>query len=445
VCQREVKVSRCERGKMMQKRLPVPSIALLMLLFGSSAYAQGTPVTTTGFSLADVLSELTRAASAGQVGVLGDLLRVSTALEIATMPLGTSSGGIVSKLDPTTGNEVPTATTFGPAFAQRALTAGAGKIAVSANLITATYDRLGSFDLSRMELSKSDSRFPELRQSGLMSLVLTTQSTVIHGVIGATEKFDIGADIPIVRVKVTGIGWTENAVVRQQQGGTVGPDIITRAEGAGVSSGLGDIAVSGKFRFLRFGATPPPDAPLEPDPGGLALLVTMRLPTGSRENLRGLGMTRAMGSLIVSSGKGRFRPHANVGYEWWEKAIDMASPGDPTIRLRHQFQFAVGAELEAAPKLTMLVDVLGRQVFGGGKLGFRTLTPADRPDFTARGLTSVTYARPTDVNMRELSIVPGLKWNLKGKMLLSVSGIATIFDDGLHDRFTPVVGLDFTF
>jgi hypothetical protein len=47
--------------------------------------------------------------------------------------------------------------------------------------------------------------------------------------------------------------------------------------------------------------------------------------------------------------------------------------------------------------------------------------------------------------MRELSIVPGLKWNVKPKLLVSVSGIAMLHDDGLHDRFTPVVGLDFTF
>jgi hypothetical protein len=434
---------------MMQRRVLVLSVALIYLLQVQPSYSQTTPApvttTTTGFSLSDVLSQLTRAASAAQVDALGDLLRVSTTLEIGTMPLGTPWSGIVSKVDPTTGNEVPTATTFGPLFAQRALTAGAGKVAVSAILIPATYDRLGSFDLSRMELTSSDSRAPELRQTGVMSLVLSSETTVIHGLIGATEKLDIGADIPIVRVKVDGVAWTENAVIRTQQDGTSGPDIVSRAEGNGVSSGLGDIAVSGKFRFLRFGPAPKPDAPLEPDPGGLALLITARLPTGSRENLRGLGITRALGSLIASSGKGRFRPHGSVGFEWWEKAIEMTLPNDPAIRLRHQFQFAAGVEFEAAPKLTLVADVLGRQVLGGGRLGVRTLTPADRPDFPARGLTSLTYARPTDLSMRELSIVPGLKWNVKPKLLVSVSGIAMLHDDGLHDRFTPVVGLDFTF
>jgi hypothetical protein len=78
-------------------------------------------------------------------------------------------------------------------------------------------------------------------------------------------------------------------------------------------------------------------------------------------------------------------------------------------------------------------------------MGFNTATAADQPNALPPGMTSITYANPTDGGLRKLTIVPGLKWNLKGKVLLSVSGIATLYDDGLHDRFTPVVGLDFTF
>jgi hypothetical protein len=60
-------------------------------------------------------------------------------------------------------------------------------------------------------------------------------------------------------------------------------------------------------------------------------------------------------------------------------------------------------------------------------------------------VSSQTYALATEQSIRKLSIVPGIKWNLKGKMLLSFSGIATISDTGLHDLFTPVVGLDWSF
>jgi len=43
------------------------------------------------------------------------------------------------------------------------------------------------------------------------------------------------------------------------------------------------------------------------------------------------------------------------------------------------------------------------------------------------------------------TIVPGLKWNLMGKFLLSLNGIVTLRDNGLYDKFTPVVGLDWSF
>jgi hypothetical protein len=108
-------------------------------------------------------------------------------------------------------------------------------------------------------------------------------------------------------------------------------------------------------------------------------------------------------------------------------------------------QYAVGLEFEAAPKLTLMAELLGRHVLGGGRVDFNTLTPADTPRLVGLGLTSLTYARATDTGIRELSIVPGVKWNLKGKALLTFSGIATLSDNSLHDYFTPVVGLEWTF
>jgi hypothetical protein len=151
-----------------------------------------------------------------------------------------------------------------------------------------------------------------------------------------------------------------------------------------------------------------------------------------------------MTSLVASWGKGRFRPHANVGFEWWEKGIDVNGPGDPVVTLRHQWQFVAGAEVEAAPKLTLLIDLLGRQVLGGGEVGYATVSGSARPT-VAPGFTSITYLRPIEKSMRELSLVPGIKWNLKGKFLLSLSGVASLYDNGLHDVFTPVVGIDFNF
>ena len=49
--------------------------------------------------------------------------------------------------------------------------------------------------------------------------------------------------------------------------------------------------------------------------GGIAAAVELRLPTGDKNELRGLDVTRTF-SGIWSKG-GRVSPHANIGYEFW--------------------------------------------------------------------------------------------------------------------------------
>jgi hypothetical protein len=38
--------------------------------------------------------------------------------------------------------------------------------------------------------------------------------------------------------------------------------------------------------------------------------------------------------------------------------------------------------------------------------------------------------------------VPGIKVNLKGKLLLSLNALVTVKNNGLHSKVTPVVGLN---
>ena len=47
--------------------------------------------------------------------------------------------------------------------------------------------------------------------------------------------------------------------------------------------------------------------------------------------------------------------------------------------------------------------------------------------------------------VRKLTLAPGLKWNLKGNMLLSLNALVPLKDNGLSDWFLPVIGLDWTF
>ena len=350
----------------------------------------------------------------------GDALVLATKLAVATSPLASSSGGFEIKLDPSTGLQVRTATTFGPSFAERALTSGEGKVSLGVNFMSSSYDQLGGQTYAGLQVRSVTASNPNDSRSGLSNITETASTVAVGGRMGVTDNLDIGFVLPIVTVKVGG-----STSLRNGNG-----NILTYATGSDAGTGLGDIAAIVKYRFYSFGA-------VQPDPGGIAVMASVRLPTGDTENLRGLGVTRTLVSLIVSSGQRRFRPHANVGFEAWSKGVTVASDytAGGTVTARHQLQYAAGLELEAAPKCTVLVDFLGGEIFGGGKLGFQ----AD----PGSASTSSLVALPEGLS--RMQIVPGVKVNLKAKLLLSANALITLKDDGLHARVTPMAGIDLTF
>ena len=162
------------------------------------------------------------------------------------------------------------------------------------------------------------------------------------------------------------------------------------------------------------------------------------MPTGDRDNLRGLGVTRTLGSAVVSMGRGAVRPHGSVGFEYWSKSADVLN-GTGDVSLRHQIQYAGGIEIDAAPKLTLLVDFLGQQIMGGGQVELGAGDPCRR----GRHRLDAVARHPRDGISKAL-LVPGLKVNLKGKLVLSLNALITITNNGLHSKVTPVVGINLT-
>jgi len=421
---------------------PFAATFVLVVVWSSSASAQAVANPT----LHDTLADLTRGLDAGPTIAA---LELSTAVEVANAPVGSSAGGFVFKLDPATGLKVRTAPTFGPSFAERALTLGEGKMSFAANLLVATYDKLNDFDLNRLPLAATNGTpltpkqfedgvnpggekvpFVPRPVSSFTSLVLSSETLALSGTIGATDSLDVAVAVPFVKVKVNGTSWVQN-----EQGEVFNATFVSARN---ESSGLGDLAVGMKYRLIRFGKD-------QPDPGGVAVLVTARLPTGSRENLRGLGITRVLGSAVVSSGRGKLRPHGNFGFEWWEKSLSV--PVDFTgvnfVTARHMMQYAAGLEFQAGPKITLLTDVLGRHILGAGQVAFASLPIPNDPRFAGISLLEQTVA--TEKPIEKISLVPGVKWNLKGTFVFSFNGLISVADTGLHDLFTPVVGLDWTF
>ena len=399
------------------------SVAVTWLVLVCCNPASAQKVTTVeDLTLTQTLVQLTGPLAARPAG---EAIGLATALEIATAPLGTSSGGFVFKLDPATGLLVRAATTFGPSFAERAITSGEGQVSVGVNFRSTSYDKISDLSLDQLQLGSVNAASPQVARTGTADFALTSKTLVISGAVGVTDNFDIGTAIPVVSVKL------EGATIWRNGEGTV----ARLAETNSVFSGLGDVAAFAKYRVLKFGTD-------LPDPGGLAVLVNMRLPTGDRDNLRGLGVTRTLASFVASGRMGRIQPHANAGYEWWSKGVDVFTNAARTssVTARHQIQYAAGVELEATPKLTLLVDFLGQHIRGAGQVGLVT----DTAGANALGVTSYESLVALPDGLQKFTLVPGLKVNLKGKLLLTLNALMTLKNNGLHATVTPVVGLDLT-
>jgi len=390
---------------------------LLALVGHTSVFAQDV-TTVEGLTLTQTLAELTGPLGSKQGG---QAIAFATALEVATEPYGVSSGGFAFKLDPATGLLARATTTFGPAFAARATTSGEGQVSVGANFRAATYNKLSDLPLNRLLIGSVESPSASVARTGTADLALSSKMLVLSGAVGVTDSLDVGVAVPLVSIELNG-----TSILRRNDG------VVPRlAEGGGTYSGLGDIAAMAKYRFKKFGGD-------LPDAGGLAVVVSARLPTGDRENLRGLGITRTAVSFVASGKFGRLQPHFNAGFDFWSKGVDVVTDAarGTTVTARHQVLSAAGVELEATPKLTIIMDFIGQHVLDAGRVGYVTETS------TVPGVTSTQSLVSLGQGIQKYMAVPGLKLNLKGKLLLSLNALITMKNDGLRAKVTPVVGID---
>ncbi len=216
--------------------------------------------------------------------------------------------------------------TFGPAFAERAITLGKGQTNVGLAFRSTSFD---SFEGVAARLGRAvvhprpqqllpgarRARAPtdfnpaferDLLQSNL-SLDISSRASVFFATHGVTDNFDIGVAIPIVTVDLD--ARVDGRIFRLGSGTTTtthsfdtnGADRATFTE-SGSSSGLGDLSVRAKYNFLRGDVT------------SLAAGLDLRLPTGDEDELLGTGATRTAFSFIYSGDYGRVSPHVNIGY-----------------------------------------------------------------------------------------------------------------------------------
>src|SRR5262249_12953065 len=99
--------------------------------------------------------------------------------------------------------------------------------------------------------------------------------------------------------------------------------------------------------------------------------------------------------------------------------------------------YAFGIEARADPRATITFDVVGRQLFHGGRYGYKNVT-------LARGVTGEALSELSE-GLNVVSVAPGVKWNVGSTVLLTKSLLTAVANQGVRANITPVVGFEWAF
>ena len=385
----------------------------MLILLASSSRAQTAPPPN---SLKGTLIAFGKPLGSEQ---LMSVLATLTSIEVSTAPLGTSTGGFTFTFDPNLRTWTRSASTFGPSFAERSLTTGKAKFSAGFNVLHAGYDSFGGYDLQNGDLRPAQNVKNTATPISYSTLKMNMSSDTVVGFahVGVTDNLDVGIAVPWVRVSLDAEGAFFNAAGTDISAGQH-PVIPTTT-----SSGIGDIAIFGKYQLYKH------------ENGGVAAAVELRFPSGDQNELRGLGVTRTLAALIWSKG-GKISPHANVGYEFWSANVPIATDG--SVFAKNQAKYAVGVEFEANPRTTVVVDLVGRQLMNGGQVGYQTF-----PAMLGTGTADLLVATPEGLS--QVALAPGVKFNVWRSVLITGNVLASLTSGGVRARFIPVFGVDWAF
>ena len=384
--------------------------------------------------------------------LLVDGLNQAIASQFATVPVGSSAGGFTSSIDPATGVATRNSKTFGPQFAERALTIGRHQWDFGVQYLYSSYNNLNGTNITNGDLTLQLVHELEAGSTGRtdpnyfwegdvlsnqLDYNLSLNTALFVGTFGVTNRFDVGLVLPFVKADLS----INNAKTTQPLGtiGTPAADFHTFPDGSysgsasvsGSASGVGDIVIRGKYNFL------------DPKKGsGVALALDVRLPTGDEENFLGTGVTQTKLFVVGSWGLNHWSPHFNLGYT--------ASFGSSSVvdDFPNEFDYVAGVEVECHPRVTLVADIIGRDAFDVYVPVEGTATfDASNPSINGGAVYSTTLpqltAQQQDQNLLQGAL--GLKINPGGKWLISVGALLPISNNGLTSSVSALVGFNYSF
>jgi hypothetical protein len=381
------------------------TIALLVLLAARVADAQQ--------SISDVLSFLVTNRSIPtddfvrdeQAAIATrDTISKLLVLELATLP-SSSGGGFTYRLDPALGTVIRASDSFGPLFTERSLLSGQGRASFGMSFSSVIFDNIDGRNLRDGTLVSTASVFRDETTPfdiETVSLRIRTDTVTLNGTVGITDRFDLSGGIPFIRLNLEG-----------ERVDTYRGRELLQASGSASTAGLGDVVLRARYNVYRSGAS------------GMAIGGEVRLPTGNEEDLLGAGSASFTPRFIGSYEQDRVGIHGEIGYTF--RGVSEA------------LTYAGAVTAVAAPRLTLVGELLGRRLNAVGRLVETTL-----PHPRLAGVDTVRLTS-SDETADRLLVVGGFKWNIASTWLLTANILRPLTDVGLNASWVPSVTFDYWF
>jgi hypothetical protein len=388
------------------RSLRVVAAVLIIAAVPQISFAQSTVTDVVGFLMTNQAvptEDFSRDRAASEAA--RDALTRALLVSLTSVPIATSSGGFVYRLNPELGTVERATESFGGFFVERALTPGNGRAVFGMSAWTSAFDELDGHNLRDGSFVTIANRFgDEPAPFDTESLTLRVRSSMMTAFasVGITDRLEIGGAIPFLRLRLVG----ERINVYRGQ-------TYPQANALASASGIGDVAVRAKFMVVAGRS------------GGVAVAGEVRLPTGDEENLLGAGSTayRMMG--IGSFERRRVSVHGNAGF---------IQGG-----ISDEINFGGAAAVAVAPQVTLTGELSARHL---SDLRSVSLTAARHPTIVGVETWRLTGGEPG----RTIATgIAGFKWNPGGTLVVAAHLRWTLNATGLTAPLTPSLGLEYAF
>ena len=322
---------------------------------------------------------------------------------LATLPVASSSGGFVYRLNPELGIPERVSQSFGPFFVERAQTAGKGQVSFGLTLQQFQFSSLDGRNLRDGSLITTANQFTDETEPfdvDRLTLDIDASMATFYANAGVTDRIDVGVAVPMLSLAVDG---SRVNTYRGRQ--------FTQATAHARATGLADVILRTKFVAYR------------EEGASVGGAVDVRLPTGRSDDLLGTGTSSVKLSAIGSLEHGRVSSHANAGV---------------TIGgLAREVSYAGALAVAATGHVTVIGELIGRLIEGASGV---TAVSARHP--TLVGVETIRLV-PAGSTLNSIAVAPGVKWNITDTWVLAANVTVPLTNDGLTTRFTPFVGLDY--